>query len=247
MREPSSTYIFATRPGTLTANSERTGEMNSPVATMVPPDSVATPLTCGSPVVVAPVAVAAAATFCTSLGSAGAACVVVARRGLRLFEKKPRLLLALFRGGDARRNLSRLPDRNTEPERAVSIAAGRKRGLLIDVAGVERDHRQVRTALLLHFQLGDADVVLCDGNIRPHRLRFRNERLLVRQRSERRIGRGHGDVAAQIEIGAQRALRRLALLLRGREQSLRGLDRGLGAEHIDLRHFAGLIERGRLR
>src|SRR3954454_10536911 len=78
MRDPSSTYIFATRPGTLTASSERTGEMNSPVATMVPPDSTATPPACGSPVVIADVAVAAAATFCTSLGSAGAACVVVA-------------------------------------------------------------------------------------------------------------------------------------------------------------------------
>jgi len=77
MRDPSSTYIFATRPGTRTASSERTGETNSPVATMVPPDSLATP---AASVVVAgaDVAVAAAATFCTSLGNAGAACVVVA-------------------------------------------------------------------------------------------------------------------------------------------------------------------------
>ena len=62
-----------------TASSERTGEMSSPVATMVPPDSLATPLACGSLVAAgaAPVDVAAAATFCTSLGSAGAACVVV--------------------------------------------------------------------------------------------------------------------------------------------------------------------------
>src|SRR3954462_5186771 len=77
MRDPSSTYIFATRPGTLTASSERTGEMNSPVATIVPPDSVAIP---GASVVVAgaDVAVAAAPTFCTSLGSAAAAFVVVA-------------------------------------------------------------------------------------------------------------------------------------------------------------------------
>src|SRR5437016_2236694 len=84
MRDPSSTYIFATRPGTLTASSERTGEMSSPVATMVPPDSLETP---AASVVVAgaDVAVAAAATFWTSLGSAGAACVVVADAVASLF------------------------------------------------------------------------------------------------------------------------------------------------------------------
>ena len=57
--------------------------MSSPVATIVPPDSdeategVAVLLGASLADVVAVVAVAAEATFCTSLGSAGAACVVV--------------------------------------------------------------------------------------------------------------------------------------------------------------------------
>jgi hypothetical protein len=85
MREPSSTYILATRPGFLTASSERTGETNSPVATIVPPDSEeamagpdALPRVAPAASPAGLLAVAAAATFCTSLGSAGAACVVVA-------------------------------------------------------------------------------------------------------------------------------------------------------------------------
>src|ERR1700756_4036978 len=85
MRDPSSTYIFATRPGTLTASSERTGAMSSPVATIVPPDSGEATTAAGADGAVWAGAVDAAATLCTSLGSAGAACVAVAAAGVSFF------------------------------------------------------------------------------------------------------------------------------------------------------------------
>src|SRR5260221_86927 len=129
MREPSSTYIFATRPGTLTASSERTGEMSSPVATIVPPDSVATPAASG---VVPGLGRGELLLRQLQRGVGGVqvgdgAMDVLARGRLRIFEKEPRLLLALFGRGDARRDLAGLPDRNGEAERAISITAGRKR------------------------------------------------------------------------------------------------------------------------
>src|ERR1700686_4676077 len=83
MRDPSSTYIFATRPGSFIASSERTGEMSSPVATIVPPDSEEA-MDCVAPAGALDV-VAAAATFCTSSGSAGAACVEVADAATSFF------------------------------------------------------------------------------------------------------------------------------------------------------------------
>ena len=80
-REPSSTKIFATRPGSFAASSERTGETNSPVATIVSPLTVATGVAAGVAAadVVAGAAdspavevVAAALTAWTSDGSGGA-------------------------------------------------------------------------------------------------------------------------------------------------------------------------------
>src|ERR1043165_884451 len=52
-----------------------------------------------------------------------------------------------------------------------------------------------------------------------------------------------GDLAVDVEIRAQPAHGVLAILLRGGELALRGLDRRLGAEDVDLRHLAGLVER----
>jgi len=89
---------------------------------------------------------------------------------------------------------------------------GRKliaRGMIIEVYALHLQfHLMPLTvqgdAFLLHFQLRHANVVLRDGNVRPHRFRFRNKRLFIRHRRDGWIGRCHGDVAGKIEIGAQR-------------------------------------------
>src|SRR5437764_15429304 len=67
--------MFATRPGSFAASSERTGDTNSPLATIASPLLVATaPVSPDAFVVV----VTAALTACTSAGNGGASLVVVA-------------------------------------------------------------------------------------------------------------------------------------------------------------------------
>ena len=96
--------------------------------------------------------------------------------------------------------------------------------------------------LLAHFELGRLHVVLRDDDVGARVDGAHDQRLLVGERRGRGCRAVDGDVAVEVEVGAQPAHRVLAVLLRRGELPLRRFQRRLGAENVDLRHLAGFVE-----